>query len=75
MSGYLPPGVSEHDPIAPWNQDDPEDCYECKGSGIDPADPDIERECPHCDGTGFEPEEDFDEFDLSDEKYETKNDR
>lgn len=78
MSGYLPPGVSESDPTAPWNQPDPEDCPECFGTGEEPDHTNTDCspiECKYCDGTGFKEEEDFNEYDLSDEKYETKNDR
>ena len=79
MGGYiynlsnLPPGVSENDPTAPWNQDDPEgiDCDVCQGTGEN----EDGSECKNCNGEGFIEDEPLSEYDLSDEKYEIKNDR
>ena len=77
MGGYfnnisnLPPGVSENDPTAPWNQPDPEECPDCEGTGFNNE----AEECPKCEGEGYYwPEEDG-EYDLSDEKHEAKHDK
>ncbi len=49
-SGYYAPGT-EHDPNAPWNQEDPKmiDCWVCNGTGVDPEDG---EPCYKCNGTG-----------------------
>lgn len=51
--GWDYPAGAEHDPRAPWNQREPEDCRECGGAG------DIfvlgcRSKCERCDGTGHE---------------------
>lgn len=61
-SGWYPPGA-EHDPRAPYNQPEGEECANCKGSGLTntetgEAASEGERlrldvdECSYCDGTG-----------------------
>ncbi len=47
MNNY-PDNVDPNDPDAPWNQKDPVECDECKGTGFD-ADNGF---CVNCDGTG-----------------------
>ena len=36
--GYNYPAGAEHDPNAPWNQKDPEECSECGGEGCEECD-------------------------------------
>jgi DnaJ-class molecular chaperone len=45
------PAGAEHDPSAPWNQEDSEFCDRCDGCGYI-GDEDNERDCPDCGGTG-----------------------
>lgn len=64
--GYAYPAGAEHDPSAPWNQSEPEECpvckgerlltcYHCKGDGQCPVcDSSGKLECDACDGTGEE---------------------
>ena len=33
LSNNLPPGVSDTDPMAPWNQVEGQECCDCDGSG------------------------------------------
>ena len=46
--GWDLPAGAEHDPAAPWNQEDADDCETCGGDG---SDDDGER-CEDCGGTG-----------------------
>lgn len=70
MSSNLPPGVSESDPMAPWNQPDGDiiKCPHCYGDGFEPDAYNLKDEpdppCHVCKGTGeveVEPEDDGDE--------------
>lgn len=45
------PAGAEHDPRAPWNQHDDEDCPNCFGTGGD----DNLEICESCDGSGIKP--------------------
>lgn len=59
-SGNYPPGA-ENDPRAPWNQAEPDECFDCNGSGYvdaetgDAAEKDDENaiECSTCEGEGY----------------------
>lgn len=62
MSGPLGwdyPAGAEHDPRAPWNEEDAEPCPRCNGTGripleppdTDPDDPETDS-CPDCFGSG-----------------------
>ena len=46
--GYDYPAGAEHDPRAPWNQSEPEECGECGGGMTDGG-----NVCCVCEGTGF----------------------
>lgn len=43
--GYHYPAGAEHDPSAPWNQEDPAPCDHCDGEGF--------VTCDDCDGAGM----------------------
>lgn len=49
--GWDYPAGAEHDPRAPWNQEDADDCPECDGTG-QVNDSDGPDECQVCGGSG-----------------------
>ena len=51
--GYNYPAGAEHDPSAPWNMEDADDCETCNGRGSI-GDGDDTDECPACLGSGRE---------------------
>ena len=70
--GYDYPAGAEHDPRAPYNQRDPDNCEACDGKGtVDRGDGD--EECPDCDGTGDEHEPSREEIAI--EKADAEMDR
>jgi DnaJ-class molecular chaperone len=50
--GYYYPAGAEHDPRAPWNREDADDCETCNGRGSI-GDGDDTEDCPACSGTGL----------------------
>ena len=48
--GYNYPAGAEHDPSAPWNMEDADDCETCNGRGSI-GDGDDTDECPACLGS------------------------
>ena len=51
--GYNYPAGAEHDPSAPWNMEDADDCETCNGRGSIGEGDDTE-DCPACFGSGRE---------------------
>lgn len=69
MSNY--PAGAAHDPSAPWNQRDDEECPICHRKHPDP-------ECSLCDGTGYVSAEDAEEYyedKAADDKYDRDHDK
>ena len=50
--GHDYPAGAEHDPSAPWNQSEPEECADCGGTGVLHGSECMP--CGTCDGTGEE---------------------
>lgn len=82
--GYNYPAGAEHDPRAPWNQSEPEECgvchgegrhecHDCDGAGCDECACNKVVDCSACDGTGEEHEPSCEEIAI--EKADAEMDR